>query len=111
MELDDVLDDGQPETETGEASLGSLGPPVEYERQKLGGDPFAGVTDLDDPERTVARQSGFDQPTRRGVFDGIGQNIRDHLTQPRRVTIDDDGPLQILSQRDVLRRGQGPPVP
>lgn len=80
MQLDDVLDDGQPETEPGEAPFRSLRPSLEDVRQKRRRDPLARVGYLDDRDRAVVRQTGFDQTAGRSELDGVGQKIREHLT-------------------------------
>ena len=88
VQLDDVADDRQAETQAAVRALAAaveLAEAIEHERLELGSDAAAGVADLDDHSCFVfAREEQLDAAAGGRELDRVGQQVPDHLLQAGR---------------------------
>ena len=73
---------------------------LEDVRQELRGDAFAGIGDPDDGGVSVPFGCHSDPSTRGGEFQGVGEDVREDLLKPARVSLDGQG-LVSVAERDV----------
>lgn len=86
--------DGQPDAGAATVTVaGGVGPvePFEEVRQVFGRDPVAGVAHLNGHRGLVGEYPDGDPAALRGVPEGVGQQIAQHLGDPGRVRIDGEG--------------------
>src|SRR5712691_4875569 len=88
VKLDQVTDDGQPETEPTlgpRADVLELTEAVEDLGQELGRDPPPRVAHDESNARRQGLEPDVDAPAARGELQGVGQEVQDHLLQSAAV--------------------------
>ena len=71
---------------------------LENVRQKFRGDAAARVADRDAGVRVGALQTNFDMPAGGGEFDGVGDEVKQHLANARGVAYESVGKILLVAE-------------
>ena len=105
MSLDEVAHDGQADAEPALRAIDRLpllDEQIEDVRQHLGRDANAGVTHAQDHFMVDGLAADGNVPSRRGVLGGVGEQVRNHLAEPRDVGIHQQAASRHLDRQRVI---------